>query len=209
MLGIPFDDRNTVAIGFVGGTAAAPRATPAATSSARVTSGGTYSATTESMFGSLPTILSTARNVRAVPTRSCRSGSAGPHASGRIVRSEAMLAGVSDGRTSPCASHASARRMPGPPAFVTTPTRCPPGSAGSRGATPRRTSVRASRHGSRRSARTARRCRRRGSRAMPSGSMQRAFLRPMRPDFTATIGVLRATFGASRANARGLPKLSR
>ena len=30
-----------------------------------------------------------------------------------------------------------------------------------------------------------------------------------RPDFTATIGLRRATSGARRANRRGLPKLSR
>ena len=30
-----------------------------------------------------------------------------------------------------------------------------------------------------------------------------------RPDLTATIGRVRATSGASRANVRGLPKLSR
>jgi hypothetical protein len=39
-----------------------------------------------------------------------------------------MVVAESDGSASPCASQASASRIPGPPALVTTPTRGPRGT---------------------------------------------------------------------------------
>ena len=51
-----------------------------------------------------------------------------PAAGGRNARRLASVSGASSGSERPCASQASASRMPGPPAFVTTPTRGPGGT---------------------------------------------------------------------------------
>ena len=109
-----------------------------------------------------------------------------------------------------CASQASASRMPGPPALVTTPTRRP-GRQRLRGEQRGDVEELLERVGADDAGLLEQRVDGHvdGSRAPPSGSTRRASPPRERPDFTATIGFRRATSGATRANLRGLPKLSR
>ncbi len=55
-------------------------------------------------------------------------GLASPAWAGSSPRRAAIECGASVGSASPWASHASASKMPGPPAFVTTPIRGPGGT---------------------------------------------------------------------------------
>ena len=63
------------------------------------------------------------------PRRSCRPDCERPACGGRNARSASRVAARERRqRRGRCASHASASRMPGPPALVTTPTRGPAGT---------------------------------------------------------------------------------
>ena len=138
--------------------------------------------------------------------RACRPGSP------RSPRPEAarpaprVVSGPSAASSSPAASHASAQRIPSPPALVSTATLRPPRlGLGRRAARPRPRAPPASQRGSRpawrKSASTA------ASEPARAAVCELAALRPLAlvPLFRARIGLRRATRRASRPKRRGLP----
>jgi hypothetical protein len=171
--------------------------------------GGTYIATSASTAGSPPTAAIVRAYCSGVADAIMSIGFASPACAGRTPRSVASVSGASVGSSRPCASHASANRMPGPPAFVTTPTRRPAGT----GCVDRRAVT--SKSSSRVLVRITPACANSASTATSRLASAAEWLEAARvpaadrPDFTATIGFRRATSGAIRANFRGLPKLSR
>ena len=107
----------------------AARGIASATSSAPATIGGTK----RTISASRPGIGEQRRDHRLVGgggrrARACRRGSRRWPRREAAASSAARVSAASSGSSSPCASQASAQRMPSPPAFVTTPTRLPCGS---------------------------------------------------------------------------------
>ena len=110
------------------GAASAARRTAPATSASFVTSGGMKMTRTESTRSSPSSTPSARSYCSAVADAIMSTGLPTDAAAGRNDRSAATVASDSGGTTRPCASHASAARMPGPPALVRIATRRPRGT---------------------------------------------------------------------------------
>ena len=146
------------------------------------------------MFGSARTAAAPPRRSRRSPSRACRPGSRGSPRAGGARASAARVSSVELGSSSPAASHASAQRMPRPPAFVSTATRRPRGSGwreSSDGGVER--APRACRRAARPPGGRARRPRRPSRRARRCASRPPSARRSVVPPFIARIGFRRAT----------------
>ena len=130
-------------------------------------------------------------------------------AAGRKARRASAVPAARGGSSSPCASQASAARMPGPPALVTIATRPPRGTGWcARSAATSKSSssvpVRMTPAWRKRASTTV-------SLSASAPVWEDAARAPARerPALTATIGLRRATRRAMREKSPGLPKLSR
>ena len=212
--GTPSAERIAASTGLSVEPAASVRASPAATSSPPACTGGTKRTIAASTVGcpasrSRQDALECLR--RRAPGRACRpdwrrsprprsaSRNAGPPSPARAT-----------GSSSPADSHASARRMPRPPAFVSRADAAP---ARQRLRREQRRDVEQLLErlgpGSRRPDERARRQRRPIQQVLPCESSRRDGPRAVVPLFSARIGLRLATRRASRANLRGLPNDSR
>ena len=107
------------------GAAASARSSAAATSSPPALTGGTKRTITASTRLSASRIGSTRSKVSGVAPPSMSTGFATLASAARISRNAVSVSGDSDGSSRPPASHASAHRMPSPPAFVSRPDAAP------------------------------------------------------------------------------------
>ncbi len=144
------------------------------------------------------------------PAEAMRSTGLAVEASGdSTCRNLACSSGPNSGSVNPLDSRASAARMPGPPALVTTPTRRPSGigwlaSTADTSNSSSRVEVRITpAWWNRASTATSMLAR------APVWLLAARVPAAVRPDFTATMGLRRAMRRAIRAKRRGLPKDSR
>ena len=188
---------------------AAARLIAAPTFSSSVPTVGTKRTIAASNAGSASTGGSACSKLSALAPPSRSIGFAALPSCGMTSASAARVASPGCGSSSPAASHASAARIPSPPAFVTSATRRPRGTgcAESSVATSiSSSSVRARITPAwRKSASTA------TSEPASAAVCEPAARLPARvlPPFSARIGLRRASRRAMRENARGLPNDSR
>ena len=137
------------------------------------------------------------------------TGLATPASGGRKSYMRRCRSSDSRGTRRPLDSHASAARIPGPPALVITPMLRPRGSGCEL------SSVATSNSSSRVSVRITPACLNSASTATSPAEIAAVWLdaartpAPVRPDLTATIGLWREIRRAMRENLRGFPKDSR
>ena len=185
---------------FITGAAAA---ISRATSSASVANGGMYTAMIASISSAAPSRRSARPYCAAVALATTSTGFRTAACGGRPARNAAWVPSDSSGTSRPAASQASATRIPGPPPLVSTATRRPAGTgwADSTAATSNISSSVPARMTPAwwNSASTA------TSPAASAAVCEDAARRPapVRPDFTATIGLCRDTRRAILANRRG------
>lgn len=188
----------------------APSISAAATSSARVTSGGMKITITASTPGSRPTIRIASRYCSAGAEASRSTGLETLASPGSTARSARWVSSASTGTSSPSATQVSAHRIPGPPALVRIATRRP------RGGGWLATSAATSNIWWRESVRITPVWRKSAS----TVTSEAAIIAPVcevvartpageRPLFTTTIGLVRATRRAMVENLRGFPNDSR
>ena len=176
-----------------------------AISSAVAVTAGTKSTMQAETCGSARTCGIAAAYVAAVALPSMSTGFATLASAGSTARRPATASSPSAGSSRPAASHASAQRIPRPPAFVTIPTERPSSRP------PAENSEATSTSSSSVSARITPACRKRASAAASEPARaavcELAARWPLceRPLLRARIGLRRATLRAMRANRRGFP----
>ena len=174
-----------------------------ATSSARVTIGGMKTTMIASTSSAAPSRRSDRPYCSALALATTSTGFPTAAWAGRPARSAAWVSSDNSGTSSPAASQASATRMPGPPPLVSTATRRPAGTGWAEitAATSNISSSVPARITPAwwNSASTA------ASPAASAAVCEDAARRPapVRPAFTATMGLCRQTRRAIRANRRG------
>ena len=205
--GKPSRPINTASIGLLG-TSAAALTMASHTSSCFTPKGGTKIGTTASIAGSAKNAVSAALYPSGVAEAIISSGLRIEASGGKSGRKRSTVAGESSTNSSPCVSIASAARMPGPPALVSTAVRRERGNA----LTPK--PIAKSKRSSTELARSTPACASIASTAVSFAAKapvcDEAARAPARdrPDFTTIIGLVLVMRDAISKKCRGFPKFS-
>ena len=205
----PVDDMNTDTTGTCSGSRLLASTSAAATSAVGVVPVGMKITNTMSISSAAPRISSARPYAAGEADAIMSTGFEIPASAGRNSASSARVRSDRAGTSRPWDSSASAARIPGPPALVSTATLLPRGSPWLD------SSVATSNSSSRVSVRITPVCRNSAATAVSPAEIAAVWLEAartpavVRPDFTATIGFCRDTRRAMRENLRGFPNDSR